>query len=134
MKMRLVAVYDSRMKDLDAFTSTEAFKLIGSDEIGVMRRNVIGTIEEEARLADQRRQLDQLLDRIQARNAVILPALLNRGPMLSQAPPSYYSRGTASEARMIFEDVLDPWISIPGAVNYLASRFGTKTPTYPISM
>jgi hypothetical protein len=134
MKMRLVAVYDSRMNELEAFTSTEASKLLGSDELGVMRRNVIGTIEEEAKLADQRRQLDQILDCIQARNAVILPALLNPAPMLSQARPSYYSRGTASEARMIFEDILNPWSSIPGAVTYLANRFGTTTPTYPISM
>jgi hypothetical protein len=96
----------------------------------VKRRQVMGSVELEQMLSDQRRQLDQLLDIIHRRNKIMIPVLLNPGPMLSQRRPTQVDDGTPSEARALIEYTVNVWTTIPGASDYLTRRLGTRTPSY----
>jgi hypothetical protein len=131
IKMRLVAVFEARTRAFEAASSAHSSRIgQGEAEVENMQREIMGTVEHEQLLSDQGRQLDQLLDLIDGHNEVMVPALLHPGPLSSQPPPSSYSHGSPSEARMMLPHVVDVWNSIPGASSYLARRLGTSTPDY----
>lgn len=131
IKMRLVAVFEARTKAFEVASATHSSLAgQGGAEVENMRREIMGTVEQEQLLSEQGRQLDQLLDLVDDHNKIMVPALLHPGPLSSLPPPPYYGRGSPSEARMMLPDVVDVWNSIPGAAQYLARRLGTTTPSY----
>jgi hypothetical protein len=134
IKMRLVAVYDHRMKEFESFAPTPASKRLRTDELSEVRSSIMGSAEEQEKYADQRRQLNVLLDALQQRNASVVPALLYPDPLLKQPSPDYFSHGTPSEAHMVLKFAIDMWKQIPGADALLESRFGTSTPSYPATI
>lgn len=125
IKMRLVAVFESRTKTFEAASASR-----GGVEPERMRREIMGPVEHEQLLSAQGEQLDQLLDLVDGHNKFMVPALLHPGPLSSLGPPASYSHGSPAEARMMLPYVLDVWNSIPGASLYLARRLGTSTPSY----
>ena len=131
IKMRLVAMYDARLQEVEAFADTSSSELLGADGQVEVRRCILGSPDHEQNLADQRRQLNALLDLLHARNASIVPALLHPEPLLRLPDPETYSSGSPSEARMVLEFALDVWRDIPGSDSILQARFGTLTPLYP---
>jgi hypothetical protein len=130
IKMRLVAVFEERTKAFEAASASHSSAGQGGIEVENIRREIMGTVEKEQLLADQGRQLDQLLDLIDGHNTCMVPALLHPGPLFTRPPPSSYSNGSPSQARMMLPYVIDVWNSIPGASRYLARRLGTSTPSY----
>ena len=128
IKMRLVAMYESLLEEVDAFAATSASQIIGPDGQVEVRQYLMG---DEHKLAEQLRQLNVLLDVVQARNASMVPALLHPEPLLRVPTVSEPPPGTPSEARLVLNLAMGVWNDIPGSERFLQSRFGTATPSYP---
>ena len=131
IKMRLVAVYESLLEEVDAFAATSTCRILGPDVLVEVRQFLVGRPEDELKLADRRRQLNVLLDVVQARNASMVPALLHPEPLLRVPTVSEPPPGTPSEARLVLNLAMGVWNDIPGSDRFLQSRFGTATPSYP---
>jgi hypothetical protein len=104
--------------------------------LAVIKMRLVAASTDPEVQGEQRRQLDQLLENLQANNASILPALVNPSPLLSQASPQFYSPGSPEEAYFTLTqgDVVELWNDIPGAKEVLIQRLGTSTPSYPTRM
>lgn len=125
IKMRLVAVFDARERELERISSsTSSLAQTGTEEADIVRRSIMGTVEQERTLADQRRQLDQLLDAVHRRNDDVLPGILDPGPLIAQGTQPFLP-----EALMLLPYVSDVWKSIPGACSYLSRRLDTSSPS-----
>ena len=131
IKMRLVAMYESVLEEVDAFAATSSSHTLGLGGQVEVRQFLVGRPEDELTLADQRRQLSVLLDVVQARNASMVPALLHPEPLLRVPTVSEPPPGTPSEVRLVLNLAMGVWNDIPGSERFLQSRFGTATPSYP---
>ena len=80
-------------------------------------------------LDDPVRDLDQQkkLKRTSGRNKVVLPALLNPDPLLSQEQPNAYSRNSPEEAYLIVKDAVTILDAIPQAKQHITDFVGYKT-------
>ena len=131
IKMRLVAMYESALEEVDAFAATSSSHTLGLGGQVEVRQFLVGRPEDELTLADQRRQLNVLLDVVQARNASMVPALLHPELLVRVPTLSLWDSGTPLEARHVLSRALVLWCDIPGSDRFLQSRFGTATPSYP---
>ena len=129
--MRLVAVYEALLQDVELFAATSSSELLGPDGQVEVRRCIVGRPDHEQKLADQLRQLNAPFDWLHARNAIIVPALLHPEPLLRVPTVSEPPPGTPSEARLVLNLAMGVWNDIPGSDRFLQSRFGTATPSYP---
>jgi len=130
IKLRLVATYESLLEEVDEFSATTSSRILGPDGQVEVRQYLVGRVEDERKLADQRRQLLVLLDVVQARNASILSAFLYPEPLLRLPVHAEPLPGTPLEARLVLNLALDLWRDIPGSDRFLQTRFGTATPSY----
>jgi hypothetical protein len=129
IKMRLVAVFDARIEELERISSsTSSLTQPWEGETEKVRRSIMGTVEQERTLADQRRQLDKLLDLVHRRNDTVLAAILHPAPIIALGAQPFYRHGTSSETLMLLPYITDVWLSIPGACGYLALRLGNSAP------
>lgn len=128
--MRLVAVYEALLQDVELFAATSSSELLGPDGQVEVRRCIVGSPDHEQKLADQLRQPNAPFDWLHARNAIIVPALLHPEPLLSLPNTSTNSPGAPSEGRVVVNCALDLWRDIPGSDSILQARFGTSTPSY----
>lgn len=130
IKMRVAAVYESLLEEVDAFAATSSSRVLGPDGLVEVRQFLVGRADDERMLADQRRQLIALLDVVQTRNASIVPALLYPEPLLRVPMPRESPPGTPLEVRYVMHWAMDLWRDIPGSDRFLQTRFGTATPSY----
>ena len=124
IKMRLVAVYESKKKRLADYNATS-----GAEVSAQIKESIMGDKDTNTKLEGQRAQLERILDIIQENNPTMLPALLFRGPMMVQDKPKETKPGHPSECYQIILDCCLIWLDIPGTVDILEARLG-RGPQY----
>ncbi len=80
-----------------------------------IRRHIVG---------DPERQVAELIDLIQKRNATMLPSLINPSPLKSQPLPFSYSSGSPSEAYLVLNDSNRCFVRVPGAEKRIVKIYG----------
>lgn len=66
IKMRLVAMFELWLAEVDAFAATSSSHILGLDGQVEVRQFLVGRTEDERKLADERRQRIYLLDAVRS--------------------------------------------------------------------
>lgn len=122
IKMRLVAAWEAQKRTIQLFRATPQGARIHPSVGSVLTEMISGDGSLQAKMADQRRQLDRILDIIQENNPTVLPGLLNPGPLLSEPEPMSYTHGSPEEAYFAVAYAKRSWARIPGALALLQER------------
>ncbi|GAX17186.1 hypothetical protein FisN_10Lh034 [Fistulifera solaris] len=121
IKCRIVATYDATCGSMDLAFGTTSGQRIQEVQSTVKELILDGAL---VNIQSQRQQVERLLNVIQRRNAIILPAFLNPTPLLAKK-----WQNAPNEALLVLLHGTGCFVRVPGAKAMLEERFG-KEPSY----
>jgi len=134
IKMRILAKHQQRLSEfvslqeyIEEFTTGTTV----TDNLPLIKKYLVGDTAHCDVMEPQRDHLDRIMKKIDEKNKIFLPAVLNPRPLKSQPPPASYSAGSAEEAYMVLINSNRLIVRIPGAEKRIRAFLGTgKIPTY----
>jgi hypothetical protein len=123
IKLRLVATYDATHSAINL-----AFNSPGGRRIQEVKTAVKEMLIDDSLVnyQSQRHQIERLMDVIHRNNPIMLPAILNRVPLLMKNLPQERVPGSPSEALFVVIHSARCFTRVPGAEEILERRFGKK--------
>ena len=75
-------------------------------------------------LQEQEAHVHKYLGYMHGRNAILLPAIVNPGPMSRESPPPFYTLGSPQEAYLVFMHCCRHFARIPNALQRIEDFVG----------
>jgi hypothetical protein len=129
MKMRLVAAYNARRNGMEILRETNVGRVLGGEILSTVEDYLVGNCQLIERM---RQQVDAYLECIHANNPIVLPALLNPGPIIDQGQPTFHEGALTwiEEAWMVLQAcIICCPFRVPGFKQMMVDRFGPN-PVY----